>query len=361
MTRFRLLAAALAAAVLAPSLYAADLPPGAADRAPRLAAAPKAQTAPKLSTWTEKTAPAPRLKSAAEPVTYAKPNAATVTVSVPQTPSTSYSGTGTVVWTEGGKSLAVTNRHVVKYKRGDDGLTVTVRGTGKTYPARFVAWSDDGDAAIVEFDAAVSPAAIGADPAAGTRTTHYGNTTGPQVGTVRGYEVTTGTSDGWAGTYLRGTHHGASGDSGAGLFNDAGELVGVVWGGHSGNAGFAPVSVVRSLLRRCAGRAFPRLAARLSGDESAAPEYVEAAAAPRIAQAGAAKSADNCPCVTAAAAAVGYRVGNGPILTAEQFRQQYPQLAGVAGGVSSGSVQAGSSCPGGVCYPTTTSRRGIFR
>lgn len=375
LTRFRLLAATLAAAVLAPSLYAGDLPAGAADRAPRLAAAPKAQGAPKLSTWTEKTA-APRLKSAAEPASYATPNAATVTVSAPQNARESYSGTGTVVWSEGGKSLAVTNRHVVKYKRSDDGLTVTMRETGRTYPARFVAWSDDGDAAIVEFDAAVTPAAIGTDPAPGTRTTHYGNTTGPQTGTVKGYESTGTTGDGWAGRYLRGTHHGDSGDSGAGLFNDRGELVGVVWGGHSGNAGCAPVSVVRGLLRRCAGRAFPRLAARLAGDESAAPEYVEAApAAPQLVPAGSTKAAGDCPagscpagvCQPQTAAAVSYRVGNGPLLTPEQFRQQYPQLAGVASGgvvtgsVVTGTVQAGGSCANGVCYPATPSRRGIFR
>lgn len=308
------------------------------------------------------TAPAPTPKAAAEPAAgYVSPAAATVAVRVPTGNGATDCGTGSVVWSEAGKSFIVTNKHVVVGKRSPDGMTVTVNATGKTYPARFVDWSAEGDVALLEVDSELPAVVIGWNPSIGERTTHYGNRTGPQVGTVRGFEETATSGNGthpWAGWIMRGTHVGASGDSGAGVFNDRGELVAVLWGGHSGDAHAAPVYVVRRLLSRVAGRTFPRLAARLAADPPAVVVTV-----PQTAPAAAPKAAPGV-----AGAALPFTPGTTAHTAGTLPPARGPNAAPAPSGVVTytlappvGAAGITSGCAGGNCPAPARTARGLFR
>lgn len=203
---------------------------------------------------------------------YVSPAAATVTVYVPTGGGAGFAGTGTVVWAEAGKSYVVTNYHVIEANAGR--FTVTVNSTQKSYPARPLGRSGEGDAVVLEIDAELPAAVLGDDSPAGTPVTHHGNTTGPQRGRVVGYQWVA--APGWRGTQMYTDYRSASGDSGAGVFNDRGELVGVHWGGPSpdvagdGKRRVVPVGVVRRLLAAACPRC-PNLAARL-GVKAEAPK-----------------------------------------------------------------------------------------
>jgi len=351
----RILAAALAAVALAV--------PVRADDAPKLAGAPKLAAAPRLEV-----APAP--KPAATPTAaapeggYVAPAAATVTVHVPTGGGAGYKGTGTVVWAEGGKSYIVTNYHVVEDNRGT--FVVEHNTSGKRYPARIGHRSPEGDAVVLEVDTVLPAAVLGADEPAGTPVTHYGNTTGPKRGRVVGYgSVSVGN---WSGEQLYTDYESDSGDSGAGVFNDRGELVGVHWGGSSGDGRrrVVPVGVVRRLLAWTTARTAPRLAARLADRNPAG------AVAAAVGVAAAPKAAGPCPCPLAGGDCPGgkcapgcdpatcqpaapkaasvvthyYKVG-GAYLTADQVRASYPQLAPAFGLAPA----AAGTCAGGTCRP----------
>lgn len=280
----------------------------------------------------DKTAPTPAVKSCGCPVAECKcgpvcpcpvpaamPADATVRVAYDLGGGTGSGGSGVVVWSEGGTSLVVTNKHVVA-----NGLTgtVTLNKTGKTYPCRFLGWSDEGDVALLEV-AAVLPAAklAAADAPVGTVVTHHGNTTGPQRGKVTGYRTVGVPGLGWQGKDAQADYASESGDSGAGVFTDAGELVAIHWGGAADGTrvrSATPVGAVRSLLRRLAAPRFARLAVVVG-----APTAVAPAPSPK-----AAPKAE-------------------PIPAADPLTFTLPA--------------AGSACANGSCSAPPTYRRGVFR
>jgi S1-C subfamily serine protease len=357
------------------------------DDAPRLAGAPKLAAAPRLER-ADAAAKTPAAESTEPEGGFVNPAAATVTVHVPTEGGAGWKGTGTVVWSEGGRSWVVTNYHVVEDNRGT--FVVERNIDGKRYPARVLNRSGEGDAVVLEVDTVLPAAVLGTDQTAGTAVTHYGNTTGPKRGKVVGYEQTQTTR--WKGEHMLTDYVSDSGDSGAGVFNDRGELVGVHWGGPSpdrpgdGLRRVAHVGVVRRLLGASIGNRCPRLAARLAdnnptGVVAARLDARADARAPVVAVASAAPKAD-CPCVQlgapvckdaacpvnggaggcacAAAAAPKmtttttttrfYSVRGGPIYTADQFRIVHPDLAAAVGLAPGGGTAAGT-CAGGVCRP----------
>lgn len=158
-------------------------------------------------------------------------------------------GTGTVIAAEDGHSLILTNAHVAQAGHAH---SVTYWSDGKPYtsPAKFLEGSrvsntgpnsiqvHGPDLAILVLEAAeLRPVEIAtAIPAAGEAVQLYGFGGAGLNGTVPLHKTgKTMPADGWqtmAGDPIQRTSiQTVNGDSGAGIFNDAGQLVAVHWGG----------------------------------------------------------------------------------------------------------------------------------
>lgn len=207
---------------------------------------------------------------------------AAVLVAVHRPGGVTAGGSGTVIGGEGGVSLVLTNAHVVR----DGAHPIEVAHGGKAYPATYVAGSrvstvaataggeqiaiDGPDLALLAVAADLPAADLAADdPTTGTRLYVYGRTSGPQRGAAAGYVFSAGE--------LASTYTSANGDSGAGVFNEAGELVAVHGGqvvalveGRPTQVSLATkVTVVRTFVATNAGPRFPRLAARAAARREA--------------------------------------------------------------------------------------------
>lgn len=171
-------------------------------------------------------------------------------------------GTGTCIACEDGRSLVITNAHVVE---GTIAPT-TIVNAGREYAASVLAVARMGPGhqpdlalVLVEGELPVAPIAD-RNPAMGERVRVWGfggrmGHSGParKVGQFLG-EV--------FGGHCNATVPTISGDSGSGWFNDLGELVGVHWG-NDGRAWGVPLGSVRKFVRERAGERFPRLVERL--------------------------------------------------------------------------------------------------
>lgn len=224
-------------------------------------------------------------------------------------------GSGTPVYSAGGKTLVLTNAHVARQDRTT--FAVTVPGAG-TYPARRVDGSavrstgpstiaiDGVDLAVVEVDAelgAVQIASTAPAPGESVFQWGYGGTQGAAPWAKAGVVL----PNPFADPTLTSTINCVPGDSGSGVFDKDGKLVGV---SHGTGAGFShhavPLAEVRAFVRRpLLAKLFPRLADRL--EARAAAQY------PRVE----------------------YKLPAAPPVAATPFS---PPVAG-------------SACPGGVCPP----------
>jgi hypothetical protein len=193
-------------------------------------------------------------------------------------------GSGTVVACEGGRSLVVTNRHVVPSAR----YGVRVECQGKTYPVAYYAPAAVGDLALLTVEAELPCAELAdAEPPAGAEVRQWGRAwrghgrpvpkAGRWSGLGRGRDVNYGYA-----AVVESTIPGESGDSGAGVFHE-GRLVAVAWGLRGGMSAGVRLADVRACLRDRAAALFPRLAERLRKPDpepagKAAPEAKKAAA-----------------------------------------------------------------------------------
>lgn len=243
-------------------------------------------------------APPRELPRAADLLANSDPSASTVFVHMAVGNGKGWAGTGTVVACEGGKSLVLTNAHVVPHGANP----ITVRHGNDTYPATFVAAGSrhgrgyEPDLCLLVVDAEM-PAVEIADspPRIGERLRQwaFGGQrfgAGPtfKVGVVADPVRPDGSR--LVGGDVESSLPTQSGDSGSGVFNDAGELVGVTWAagpGYEENGRWVgtdpqrqhsavPLAKVRAFVKTHAAKLFPRLAVRLAsrkadkGDEAPA-------------------------------------------------------------------------------------------
>lgn len=189
-----------------------------------------------------------------------------VTVWQPTTPAgVTEGGSGTVIACENGKSLVVTNNHVLspgkdrfgRFLPTPAGTGAVVKHAGKRHPGTVLASSQDRDLCAVLVDADLPAAPLATDGApVGSKVTRYGIGTGEQTGTVVPHDP----------SYTNPSMHfvvrgrSESGDSGSAYFNARGELVAVHCGKDAaGNPRGTPVVYVRVWVREVAGPKFPRL------------------------------------------------------------------------------------------------------
>ncbi len=151
---------------------------------------------------------------------YADGKSATVPVAV-EGVGIAGSGTGVCIASAGGKSLVITNRHVLK-----DVTKCWAIVDGKLVKGTVV-FVNDGpdDLAAMEIEATVDVAVLAtADPAIGDSVTHYGRMSGPQKGKVQGLLGFT-TGAGVQVIELLSDTVSIPGDSGAGVFSATDQLV----------------------------------------------------------------------------------------------------------------------------------------
>lgn len=146
-------------------------------------------------------------------------------------------GSGTVVARAGGESLVLTNKHVAP----DENAFYFVQHDRYTYPARWVAADDRTDLAILRVENILPVATLAeAEPAAGAPVRHWGC---PHAGpmTLRKGVVESDADnhrDADRYPFLQTTARSDHGDSGAGVFDAAGQLVGVCYGGPEWDRGY---------------------------------------------------------------------------------------------------------------------------
>ena len=157
-------------------------------------------------------------------------------------------GSGTVVSSNGGVSHILTCKHII-----DKDQTCFVIKNGNTYRAKFIKAHKYLDLSLLEVNDILPTAVIAtSEVEQGMSVRHFGRATGPQKGfvlpsvtyIVNGENVISSVSD-----FLI-----VPGDSGAGVFNNKGEFVGVI---HSrqgfpqefGNANYVRLSDVKEFLK----------------------------------------------------------------------------------------------------------------
>ncbi len=271
-------------------------------------------------------------------------------------------GTGTVIACEAGAALVLTNAHVAE----DGSLPLEVTHNGKAYPATYVAGSrvthpEPGlihvagpDLAIITVAAELPVAPIATDaPRLGARIRQWGfggrfAESGPS------FKVGSVTESPYAKPFLTGTLVAQPGDSGSGLFDDAGALVGVTSGTSddpNAKVRAVPLSEVNGFLRRHLGRLFPRLQARIGGSGM----VPDAPPVPKVPPAPA--PAPPAPVSTPAPApAMTYR----QVTYVGRFGRRYTQWELVPVLVPTVPPALAGNCPGGTC-PAPTVPRGLFR
>lgn len=226
-------------------------------------------------------------------------------------------GSGTVIWSDGSRSVVLTAAHVVA-----GGGELSVRGEGKTYPAQLLGRDDTADLAALVVSAKLPAVRVAiADPADGADVLLVGMTSLWSKGKIDRREE-------WRGgeTYLLGAgYESDSGDSGGGVFVGA-DLVGV----HCGKVGAnrdsvnTPYAVGAKPIRTFLARLFKRSGSVTVLIDVPAPAIARTPAQPTV--------PSNCP---------------GGVCPLPSFSlPSYP-----SGG-----------CPGGQCpAPSSSTRRGIFR
>jgi S1-C subfamily serine protease len=139
-------------------------------------------------------------------------------------------GSGTVVASGKGESLVLTNAHIAP----DSNAFYFVIHDEYTFMARWVGASGDADLALLKVDVELPAADLApSPPAVGSRVSQWGCTA---AGPMRFAEGVTeaddpGRRDWERRTFLQSTIRSSNGDSGCGLFDARGRLVGVTYGG----------------------------------------------------------------------------------------------------------------------------------
>lgn len=171
----------------------------------------------------------------------------------------SHGGSGTVIWSEDGYSLVLTNHHITDCGRDTGGRCRVTMPDGRVFEGQCMSFDRESDLGLVWVRGELPVARVSrTDVSPGTRLRHWGRTSRYTEGRALGSAgfVNHDSRHTWKGTYSS-----VPGDSGAGLFNDDGELCGVNWGYEpgSGSALFVPVARIRVYVVDAAGPRFGRL------------------------------------------------------------------------------------------------------
>lgn len=181
-------------------------------------------------------------------------------------------GSGTPILVDDGKTLIVTNAHVVPSEHRDRPIVVHVNG--KAYPATVVDGSttraagdmidiDGPDLCFLRIDADVKAVQVRDTPLEDDETVYYcgfGGHDRTHSPPARSGRVSLRDSR----EHLVFTGSPIKGDSGAGVFDSKGRLVGVVWGGSSKTYAVPLKAVQRFVERPLLTRLFPRAAELLA-------------------------------------------------------------------------------------------------
>ncbi len=280
-------------------------------------------------------------------------------------------GSGTTVHSEKGKTLILTNAHVVPKNFSQQPITVT--SSGKTYKARYLDGSEviqngntvdvrGPDLCLLEVDVQLGHVSFADAPPAVNDTVSlwgYGGmqpTAKQKTGRVLNNELAVPTLNHTAPT--------VNGDSGAGIFNKDGQLVGVHWGGTGGVRAYGvELTTVQTFLVKAHRGWFPRLTNRIEAKREAK------------AVAGALSAAANSAAYEAGREAAGRSAGPGDVTYYDPKTRTFwtikaPQtVSGVKVGPTSTplppqpvgpwfNIQPASGCAGGNCpAPQPTRRR----
>jgi S1-C subfamily serine protease len=142
----------------------------------------------------------------------------------------------------------VTNSHVVNHRAGL-GQTVYVSGAADSLPGKVIAIDDDFDLAIVRVAGQLGAAApLGRGPAVGQRVTFRGIASGTQTTQIipsNGFLDPTCSKV----RVLELACNAVPGDSGGGVYDDAGKLVAIAWGAYGGHAHAVAVDYLANWIR----------------------------------------------------------------------------------------------------------------
>jgi hypothetical protein len=189
-------------------------------------------------------------------------------------------GSGTVVACEQGRSLVVTNQHVVNGYQD-----VHVDCGGKRYPGKVVSVAQAADLAVVVVEAELPVAKLAeAEPPRGAKVVQWGCDARGNFRMVTKEGVFLGVN----GNRFQSTIESWSGDSGCGVFDEQGRLVAVNYGfggdyQHRGPQLGVALGDLVGFLRGATRDAFPRFAAGLDGVRGGPPAV--AASTPKTASA----------------------------------------------------------------------------
>lgn len=164
---------------------------------------------------------------------------ASVIVRVPETAMQFSVGSGTVIDSTAGHSLILTNGHLFRDTRTDQ-VIVQFRD-GRSVPGKLLRWSNNPDLALVSVaveSVYVAPLAT-VEPVVREATTLVGRLLwrAGQIASIGRY-----------GPHWTIGGGSVEGDSGGGVFNAQGELVGVVWGSAWNETFVIPIAAVRSFV-----------------------------------------------------------------------------------------------------------------
>jgi len=166
---------------------------------------------------------------------------------------TSY-GSGTAI----GPNLVITNSHVVDHKLGPARVMRT--STGQVWQGRVVAGNRSADVAVIELAETVELpyVELGEDPQPGDEVRVFGYGQSGQLAggagqrNAKAYGDNATTAEGFV--FFESSVITEPGDSGSGVFDRQGQLVGMNWGGDGTNSMFVPVTCIRKFLRGVGGR-----------------------------------------------------------------------------------------------------------
>jgi S1-C subfamily serine protease len=156
-------------------------------------------------------------------------------------------GSGTVVRQENGYGLVVTCQHL--FDNPHYPISCTFIGDKRTWPATVGEICTHADLAAIWIASPPSVCTVGEEPCEQYECAGFGDPRG-LLAISKGVYLRCWRDHGGRANSFEASCLSRSGDSGGGVFDPQGRLVGVIWGGRDGHCWFTRAAVVRSFLDR---------------------------------------------------------------------------------------------------------------